>query len=102
MSRVDPRSSASSENGGTPLPSIRNLQSDAASIASSLDRGSVRGRDRRVNMSMDSLARDPLASGNRTFVTDSHSVDRKSTIPPYVTSDLKLPNRSHALFVLFT
>lgn len=100
MSRIDPRSSASSENGGTPLPSIRNLPSDAASIASSLDRGSVRGRDRRVNMSMDSLAKDPVLSGNRTFVTESHSVDRKSTIPPFVTSDLKLPNRGHALLVI--
>lgn len=102
MSRLDPRSSASSENGGTPLPSIRNHGSDAASIASALEKGSTRGRDRRANMSMDSISRDSMPSSSRAFVTDVHSVDRKSTLPPWVISDLKFPNRTQSLLVTLT
>ena len=57
----------------------------------------MRGRDHRVNMSMDSLSREPQNPSNRTFVTDSRSVDRRPAIPAWVASDVKMPNRSSLL-----
>lgn len=99
MQRMD---SESSDPSHTPLPRIRKLSSDAASVASSLDRNSVRGREHRVNMSMDSLAREPQSAASRTFVTDSRSVDRKQPMPAWVLSDVRMPNRAQMTLVQTT